>query len=282
MRDTHLPSNGGIDWGAAHPRCTPEPLGRWTTIRANGGPREQHEASGESVAVRLGGLRGRDRGDPGQLLALERRTERRRRRDPRHVVVEPSSEIAGPSRRRRRPCSRRPPRPPRRRPSCRSAKRSHSKTPIGPFQKTVFAPRISAPNRSRVSGPMSRPSQSSGRSSYGATRLSALSSNAAAATTSRRQLDRERQRRARRGAPPPSCRRRSRCPRGPRGLRARRACPRPSRRPRRARTGARRRRAAGRGARARRGGAARRRREQVRDRLGRGVGAVRRPNASFT
>ena len=40
-----------------------------------------------------------------------------------------------------------------------AAKRSHSKTPIGPFQKTVFALRIFSAKSSPVSGPMSRPSQ---------------------------------------------------------------------------------------------------------------------------
>ena len=44
--------------------------------------------------------------------------------------------------------------------------RGHSKTPIGPFQKTVLAPRDRARRtRSRVSGPMSSPSQPSGSSS---------------------------------------------------------------------------------------------------------------------
>jgi dienelactone hydrolase len=46
-----------------------------------------------------------------------------------------------------------------------SAKRAHSKTPIGPFQKTVRAPRMRSPKAWRVSGPMSRPSQPSGTSS---------------------------------------------------------------------------------------------------------------------
>src|SRR5207247_8847953 len=65
-----------------------------------------------------------------------------------------------------------------------SAKCGHSKTPIGPFQNTVSASPIAAPNRRRVSGPMSSPSQPSGTSSYGVTRLSASASNASAATTS--------------------------------------------------------------------------------------------------
>src|ERR671935_88596 len=46
-----------------------------------------------------------------------------------------------------------------------SAKRGHSKTPIGPFQKIVFARAISAAKRSRVRGPISRPNQPSGSSS---------------------------------------------------------------------------------------------------------------------
>src|SRR5438067_4916306 len=43
-----------------------------------------------------------------------------------------------------------------------SAKRGHSKTPIGPFQKIVQAPRRKEANRLRVSGPMSRPNHPSG------------------------------------------------------------------------------------------------------------------------
>ena len=48
-----------------------------------------------------------------------------------------------------------------------SAKRGHSKTPIGPFQKIVRAPAIAPAKRSRDSGPMSRPSQPSGSPSNG-------------------------------------------------------------------------------------------------------------------
>ena len=65
-----------------------------------------------------------------------------------------------------------------------SAKRGHSKTPIGPFQKTVPASAIAAANSSREAGPMSRPSQPSGRSSYGATCVAASAANDSAAMTS--------------------------------------------------------------------------------------------------
>src|SRR5205085_9659367 len=65
-----------------------------------------------------------------------------------------------------------------------SAKRGHSNTPIGPFQKIVRAPAIRSAKASRVAGPMSSPSQPSGSASYGTTRASASASNAAAATTS--------------------------------------------------------------------------------------------------
>ena len=51
-----------------------------------------------------------------------------------------------------------------------AAKRGHSKTPIGPFQKIVLAAGdLVARTRARVSGPMSSPSQPSGSSSYGTT-----------------------------------------------------------------------------------------------------------------
>src|SRR5439155_6997344 len=43
-----------------------------------------------------------------------------------------------------------------------SAKRGHSKTPIGPFQKIVRASAMRSAKSSRVSGPMSSPSQPSG------------------------------------------------------------------------------------------------------------------------
>src|SRR4029453_11618925 len=65
-----------------------------------------------------------------------------------------------------------------------SANRRPPNTPMGPFQKTVFARRIRAPKSARVFGPMSSPSQPSGSSSYGTTRVSASGSNAAAATHS--------------------------------------------------------------------------------------------------
>ena len=65
-----------------------------------------------------------------------------------------------------------------------SAKRGHSKTPIGPFQKTVRASAMRAANRSRVAGPMSSASQPSGTSSQATTFDSASASKAAAATTS--------------------------------------------------------------------------------------------------
>ena len=65
-----------------------------------------------------------------------------------------------------------------------AAKRGHSKTPIGPFQKTVLASAMRAAKRSRVAGPMSSASQPSGTASHGVTSVSASGSNAAAATTS--------------------------------------------------------------------------------------------------
>ena len=46
-----------------------------------------------------------------------------------------------------------------------SAKRGHSKTPIGPFQNTVRARPMRSPKSRRASGPMSSPSQPSGSSS---------------------------------------------------------------------------------------------------------------------
>src|SRR5581483_979066 len=65
-----------------------------------------------------------------------------------------------------------------------SAKRGHSKTPIGPFQKIVRASASASAKRARVSGPMSRPSHPSGSSSNPQTHVSASASNAAAPTTS--------------------------------------------------------------------------------------------------
>ena len=119
---------------------------------------------------------------------------------------------------------------------------SHSNTPIGPFQKTVCAaPMMRRERVARSSGPMSRPSQPSGTSSYGATRRSASAANDAAATTSDGQLDRKRRADSRRGAARPSCRRRSPCLPARLGAGGRRACRRPWRRRQRARTGARRR-----------------------------------------
>jgi hypothetical protein len=65
-----------------------------------------------------------------------------------------------------------------------AAKGSISKTPIGPFHRTVFAPAITSPNRATESGPMSRPMRSAGISSAGTIRVAASGSIAAAATTS--------------------------------------------------------------------------------------------------
>ena len=48
-----------------------------------------------------------------------------------------------------------------------SANGGHSKTPIGPFQKIVFAVPKSSAKRSRLFGPMSRPSQPSGHGVVG-------------------------------------------------------------------------------------------------------------------
>src|SRR5438067_5105068 len=52
-----------------------------------------------------------------------------------------------------------------------AAKRDHSNTPIGPFQKIVFAAASRSANAARVSGPMSSPSQPLGRSSTAYARL---------------------------------------------------------------------------------------------------------------
>ena len=65
-----------------------------------------------------------------------------------------------------------------------AAKRDHSNTPIGPFQKIVFAAASRSANAARVSGPMSSPSQPLGRSSTAYTPAFASASNAAAPTTS--------------------------------------------------------------------------------------------------
>src|SRR5581483_5160639 len=65
-----------------------------------------------------------------------------------------------------------------------AAKRGHSNTPIGPFQKIVRASPIRFANSLRVSGPMSSPSHPSGSSSFATTRESASASNSEAATTS--------------------------------------------------------------------------------------------------
>ena len=65
-----------------------------------------------------------------------------------------------------------------------AAKGGHSKTPIGPFQKIVRAREMLWAKRSRVSGPMSSPSQPSGSASKGTIFVSASSANSDAATTS--------------------------------------------------------------------------------------------------
>ncbi len=65
-----------------------------------------------------------------------------------------------------------------------SANAGHSNTPIGPFQKTVFAPAIRRAKSVRDSGPMSRPSQPSGSASNPVTCVSASAANSEAATTS--------------------------------------------------------------------------------------------------
>src|SRR5690606_14511625 len=61
---------------------------------------------------------------------------------------------------------------------------SHSNTPIGPFQNTDWATRITDTNASAVAGPMSRPMVPSGISSAAMTRWSASSVNESATTTS--------------------------------------------------------------------------------------------------
>src|SRR5690606_6167844 len=63
-------------------------------------------------------------------------------------------------------------------------KRSHSKTPIGPFQKTDWAPRITSPNAAAASGPMSSPIVPAGMASAGTTREGAFSAKASATTMS--------------------------------------------------------------------------------------------------
>ena len=72
------------------------------------------------------------------------------------------------NRRRRRRCTRLPRRPPPRRPSCPSAKRAHSKTPIGPFQNTVFAPRGSRGEARASRGRCRARASPPAASSYGA------------------------------------------------------------------------------------------------------------------
>jgi hypothetical protein len=65
-----------------------------------------------------------------------------------------------------------------------AAKLGISKTPMGPFQTTVLAPRIAPEKRSMVLGPMSRHSRSAGIASTPTTILSASSANLSAATQS--------------------------------------------------------------------------------------------------
>ena len=206
-------------------------------------------------AISIGLTPHRDRGHAGELLALEQ-LERGAAAggDPRDAVGEaelvqrPHRVAAADDRERLR--SRRPRRRPR---SCPAAKRGHSKTPIGPFQKTVFAvgdrggerlarlrPDVEAEPAVRQVVVRRRP------------RSRRPASNEAAATTSRGQLDRRTRAGSRRGRssailPPTS----TRVGTPAEVARARRACRRPSRRRRRARTAARPRRAARRGARAR-------------------------------
>ena len=96
-----------------------------------------------------------------------RARRRRRSRPSRSRSARPSSSARAPSRRRRRPCSASASATASATARVPSANRGHSKTPIGPFQKTVFASAIRVAKRSRVSGPMSSPSQPSGTSSYG-------------------------------------------------------------------------------------------------------------------
>ena len=103
------------------------------------------------------------------------------------------------------------------------ANRGHSKTPIGPFQKTVFAAETRSTYARRVSGPMSSPSQPSGTSSAGndlcfGVRLEGLRCDHVAAEARARLPDRP---------APPSCRRSGGCRPSPRAPAGRRSCPRP-------------------------------------------------------
>ena len=136
-----------------------------------------------AISLRISCLR--DCGHAREHLALEQ-LERRAaaRRDPRDLVRQPelldcahgiaSSDDA---------CTRlQRPRPPRRR-GCPPANGSHSNTPMGPFQKIVFAATMIRAKRSRVSGPMSSPSQPSGTSSKSPPRASRHRRQRALATT---------------------------------------------------------------------------------------------------
>ena len=131
-------------------------------------------------------LCGGDRGHAGQLLALEQ-LERgaAARRDPATRSARPSlfdrpHRVAAADDRVRVRVRR-----PRRR--SRSSPRRSAATrrrPSGRSRRSSSPPRSARQNRSRVSGPMSSPSQPSGTSSAATTRDSASASNAAAATTS--------------------------------------------------------------------------------------------------
>ena len=59
-----------------------------------------------------------------------------------------------------------------------------SKTPIGPFQSTVRAPRTASPNRRTVSGPTSNIASSAGIASRGTTRPATPGASAGATTAS--------------------------------------------------------------------------------------------------
>src|SRR5262249_28877242 len=65
-----------------------------------------------------------------------------------------------------------------------SANGAISNTPMGPFQKTVRASASTAPYRSAVIGPMSRPSQPSRISAASTVSVSASAANLSAMTTS--------------------------------------------------------------------------------------------------
>ena len=192
------------------------------------------------------------------------------------LFARPAPPSRAPSRRRRRPCARRHPRPPGRRRSSPRRSAATRTRPSARSRRPSSPSRCSPRSASRVSGPMSRPSQPSGTLVVGTTFDSASGSKATAATTSVGSSTSTSIGLCR-GSPRPSCRRRARRPPARPACAARRSCPRPWRRRRSSDEwvlGARR--AACRAPAAPARAAAPRRPAAVRDALGRRVRAVRR------